>query len=277
MKCEECGKETNGEVCKNCGLVINNRPVAHNNNGYPPKRYDITTLYAAEMWGWDHPLSPKIRKTSKAFNPKYQKVYEDYVYVKAYEAISKLCASLRLPNTTKFEALNMFRGIRKKDPDFFKRNKLAPTYLACIKIACKISDFPITNYELANVIDYKLNKDSTNLSYMEKKFNRSYREILKLFNLRLKTPDHPNFIDFVCNTLNTPYSFIITIHNAYTKYKKYFKPHFKIEGYILALVYIYGKTAFNFTLKMLGEKFHISTLTISNRRNELKKVIKSTD
>ena len=241
MKCEECGHTTDGQTCKNCGLVIEDRPIALNTDGYPPRRYDITTLYAAEMQGWEHPLSPKIRKRSKAFNPKYQKKYEDYVYVKAYEGISKLCASLHLSTTTKFEALNLFRGIRHIDPDFFKKYKLAPTYLACIKIACKINDYPITNYQLGNVIDYKLTKDDVNTSYMEKKFNRAYREIIKLYNLKIKTPEHPNFIDYACAKLNLSYIFTVAVHHEYTHLKRFFKPHFKIEGYILAIIYLNGK------------------------------------
>ena len=269
MICEDCGNETDGIVCKFCGLVIEDKPIALNTDGYPPRRYDITTLYAAEMWGWDHPLSPKIRKVSKAFNPKYQKKYIDYVYVKAYEAISKLCSSLRLPTIVKFEALNLFRGIRKKDSCFFKKNKLAPIYLACIKIACKINDFPISNRELADVIDYKLNKDSANLSYMEKKFNRAYREILKLYGLRFKTPEHPNFINYACNKLKLPHTTTVRIHYEYDQFKKYFKPHFKVEGYILALIYLHGKKEYGLTLKFLEETFHVSSLTISNRKNEL--------
>jgi len=274
MKCNDCGKKVEGVVCKECGLVIDDKPIALNGNGYPQRKYDITTLYASEMWSWEHPLSPKIRKISKAFNPKYQKNYKDYVYIKAYEAISKLCASLRLTKNIKFEALNLFRGIRTLDADFFKKVKLAPTYLACIKIACKLNDFPILNHDLASVIDYKLNKDSRNLSYMEKKFNRAYRSIIELYGLRIEPPKHPKFIDYVCSVLNTPYDFIKLIHVKHTELKRFYQPHFRVDGYILALVYIYGRQRFGFTLKMLDEQFHMSSLTISNRKNELKKVIK---
>ena len=275
MKCEECGNETDGQTCKECGLVINDRPIALNNNGYPSRRYDITTLHAGETQGWDHPLSPKIRKRSRSFNPKYQKKYEDYIYVKAYESISKLCALLQLPSLIKFESLNLFKGIRAKDPNFFKRVKLAPVYLACIKIACKINDFPIMNYQLAEAIDYKLAKDNTNVSYMEKKFNRAYREILKLYNLRIKTPEHPKFIDYACSRLGLPYYFTVDMHRAYTTWKYYFKPHFRVEGYILALIYIYGKSLYGLTLKILEKKFHTSSLTISNRKNEIGDMIRN--
>ena len=274
MKCEECGYETDGQICKQCGLVIDDKPIAMGTHGFPPRRWDITTLHSAEMFGWDSPLSPKIRKRSKGFNPKYQKKYEDYVYVKAYEAISKLCAALQTPPMIKFEALNLFKGIRDVDANFFKRVKLAPTYLACIKIACKINDYPIMNYQLAEAIDYKLSKDKTNVSYMEKKFNRAYREILRLYNLKLKTPEHPRFIDYACSRLGLPYYFTVDIHRAYTTWKYYFKPHFRIEGYILALIYIYGKRIYSLTLKKIEEKFHTSALTISNRKKELLKVIK---
>ncbi len=236
MKCEECGSRIEDTVCKSCGLVIDARPIAMNINGYPARKLDITTLYAAETHSWDHPLSPKIRKISRAFNPRYQKKYEDYVYVKAYEAISKICSSLRIPNLVKFEALNLFKGIRTLDKDFFKKNKLAPIYLACIKIACKINDYPIMNHDLADVIDYKINKTSKNLSYMEKKFNRAYREILSLYNLRIKTPEHPNFIDYACNKLNLPYEFVVDVHCDYVNHRRSFEPHFRLEGYILAII-----------------------------------------
>ena len=274
MKCEECGNETDGIVCKECGLVIDAVPIAMNYNGYPTRRYDMTTLHSAETQGWDHPLSPKIRKRSRAFVPKYQKVYEDYVYVKAYEAISKLCSSLRIPDSIRFESLNLFKGIRSIEPDFFKKMKLAPTYLACIKIACKINDYPIMNHDLASVIDYKLERDNKNLSYMEKKFNRAYQEIIKLYNLRIITPKHPNFINYACYKLKLPYVFIASIHNQYTKLKRFFQPHFRLEGYILALIYLHGKDNYKLTLRLLEKIFHTSSLTISNRKNELLKIIK---
>jgi hypothetical protein len=51
--------------------------------------------------------------------------------------------------------------------------------------------------------------------------------------------------------------------------KRFFKPHFKVEGYILALIYILGREKFNITLKNIELLFHISSLTISNRKNEI--------
>ena len=275
MKCEECGKDTNDIVCKYCGLVIMDRPINIGKSGYNQGKSDITTLYSANVRTWDHPLSPKIRKISKAFKPQYQKDYDDYVYIKAYEAITKICASLQIPNIVKYEALNLFRGIRIKDPDFFKRIKLAPTYLACIKIACKMNDFPIMNYMLAEAIDYKLDKDSTNLSYMEKKFNRAYKEILKLYGLSIPIPIHPNFINYACEQLKLPYIFTLQIHNYYSQLRPFFMSHFKLEGYVLALIYlITKKQSVVLTLKTLEEAFHISSLTISNRKNEIEEIIK---
>lgn len=272
--CIECGNETDGRVCKKCGLVIDLRPIALDSSSYPSRRMDITTLYAADMRGWSHPLSPNIRKAGRDFVPKYQKQYDDYVYIKAYEVISKLCASLKLTKNIKFEALNLFKGIKKIEPKFFQINKLAPTYLACIKIACKINNFPISNYDLSKTIDYEVSKPSKkNLGYMEKKFNKSYRAILKLYKLKIKNPEHPSFINYACNRLNIPYSFTRNLHEKYTQFNKYFAPHFRIEGYILALIYIYGRDEFKLTLKKLEKKFHVSSLTISNRKNEILKII----
>lgn len=268
MKCEECGEETDGIVCKKCGLVISDRPISKSGTGYATRKEDITTLYGANVRSWDHPLSPNIRSASKAFKPKYQKKYVDYVYVKAYESIGKLCTQLQLPTHIKYETLNLFKGIRKLNPDFFQSYKLGPTYLACIKIACKINDFPITNHDLANVIDYQANVPKKNTSYMERKFNRAYRAILNLYKLRIKMPEHPNFIDFACNKLGLPYSLIKKIHEQYTSLKEYFQPHFRIEGYILALIHIFG----NQRLNRLEKVFHTSSKTIVNRRNEILKL-----
>lgn len=277
MKCDECGNETNGIVCKKCGLVIDHRPIAQGIDGYEPRRWDITTLYAANVRIWDSPLSPKTRKKSMAFNPRYQKNYNDYVYIKAYEAITKICTSIKIPNLVRFEALNIFKGIRVKDPNFFKKIKLAPTYLACIKIACKMNDFPIMNHELAEAIDYKLDKDDTNLTYMEKKFNKAYKEILKLYNMRISAPLYPNFITYACGQLKLPYTFTKIIYDQYIIFRPFLESHFKLEGYVLAFIYLEAKKQhINITLKILEKTFHISSLTISNRKKEiLKKVIKN--
>lgn len=271
MKCDECGEETDETVCRECGLVINIRPLALNNNGYPAKRGDVSIIFSPTYRSWSHPLSPNIRSSSRAFRPRYQKKYVDYVYIKAYESITKICAQLKLSQNIRFEALNLFKGIRKIEPDFFQSYKLAPTYLACIKIACKINDFPISNYELAKVVDYQSHIDKKNISYMEKKFNNAYRAILRLYKLHIKLPEHPHFIDFACNKLDLPYIFTKKIHDKYTLLKKYFQPHFRIEGYILALIYIYGNKDFGFYLKTIEELFHTSSKTITNRKNELLK------
>lgn len=270
MKCEECGEETNSIVCRECGLVIDDRPIArdlipivyHDKEVGDRKEIDHDTR--------EHPLIPNIRRESRAFQVRYQDDDFGHVYIRAYGTINKLCGQLRLPKNVRFEALNLFKGIRKLDGNFFRVHKLAPTYLACIKISCKLNDFPIMNHDLANVIDYKI-MDSKNLSYMEKKFNRAYRGILKLYKLRIKQPVHPRFIDFACTRLGLPCDFVKKIHLKYTKLRKYFEPHFRIEGYILALIYIYGNRQYGFYLKTLETLFHTSTKTIVNRKNEILK------
>ena len=268
MICEECGKETDGIVCRHCGLEITSKCIAYNNNGYPRRREDVTTLYAAsKAWSWDHPLSPKIRKRSKAFVPRYQKTHDEYIYIKAYENIKSYCSQLNIPEKVMYEGLNLFKRIIAKDQTFFKRFNFEPTYLACIKIACKIHDFPIMNHELAsvtNIID-----ENENLTYMTRKFNMAYKNILRLFNISIKRPEHPNFINYACNKLDLPYSFTVKIHEKYNDIRKYTYRHFKLEGYILALMYIYGCNDFNITKSQLAEVFHTSVFTITNRKNEI--------
>ena len=262
MKCEECGNDTDGTVCKNCGLVIDDRPIAQ---GLAPVVYFDRIQTGHDTW--ESPLIPAIRRKSKVFKPQYQKKYNDYIYIKAYETINKFCAQLQLPDSVKFEALNIFKGIRKREHTFFRMYKLGPTYLACIKIACRIRDFPISNYELSKLIDYQIGKGGGNRSYMEKKFNRAYRAIIRLYKLRIKTPEQPNFISYACHKLGLPYDSITETYQRYAILKKYFQPHFRIEGYILALIHIYRGVSLN----SLEKTFHTSSKTIVNRRNEILK------
>ena len=273
--CDDCGKEVDGNVCKNCGLVMIEHPFAYGNENFPQRRIDIATLIAADIMGLEHPLSPKIRKGGYDFQVKYQKKPRDYIYLKAYEQVCKICSRLSMPNIVRYEALNIFQNIQRMDDRFFMKFKLSPVYLACVKIACKIHDFPISNIELAQMIDYKVrNGNKKNMGYMEKKFNRAYRNIIHLLGLYLKRKKQPNYIDYVCSNLELPYEFTKHIHQKYGHLRKYFQPHFKIEGYILALVYIYGRDRFNIHMNLLGKKFYVSTLTISNRRNEILKKFK---
>ncbi|KKM86408.1 hypothetical protein LCGC14_1279300 [marine sediment metagenome] len=273
MECEECKGEFDGNVCIFCGLVVDSRPISYNDLGYTQRNMDITTLYSAGYRVWEHPLSPNIRKRSKQFVPRYQKKYHDYLYVKAYESISKLIGQLQLNKQIKFEALNLFKGIRDLDVDFFKHHKLAPTYLACIKIACKIHDYPISNHQLAMVIDYESDIDlKKNVSYMEKKFNKAYSGIIVLYKLILREPEYPKFIAYACSILGTTNQFMLDIYHAYKHLRKRFQPHFRIEGYILAIIYLAGMG--KYTLKELEEKFHTSSITISNRKNEIKNYVK---
>ena len=273
--CDDCGKEVDGNICKNCGLVMIEQPFAYGNNNFSRRRVDITTLIAADMMGLEHPLSPKIRKRGRDWKVKYQKKPEDYTYIKAYEQICKICSSLSIPDIVRYEALNIFQNIQKTDDKFFIRFKLDPVYLACVKIACKIHDFPIFNNELAQMINYRVkNGNKKNMGYMEKKFNNAYKNIIYLLGLKLKRKKQPNYIDYVCTNLKVPYSFTKHIHKKYNQLRKYFQPHFKIEGYILALIYIYGKERYNINMNLLGKNFYISILTISNRRNEILNMLK---
>jgi len=130
------------------------------------------------------------------------------------------------------------------------------------------------NYELFKVIDYEVDINKKNISYMDRKFNRAYRAILKLYGLKIKTPERPNFISFACNRLNLPTDFMYFIYEKYAILKKFFQPHFRIEGYILAIIYIYGNECFGFFLKTLEDIFHTSSKTIAYRKNEILNIIK---
>lgn len=284
MKCEECGTELEEKfVCKGCGLVVeevmfDKLPI----QGYTEKDKDRTTYRE-----WEGPLAPNIRYSHRfpkrptnpalrrSFNIQRRQEKKDkaHKYMVAFLEIKKCCSFLRLPNNVTNEVINIYRCVNEKETDFFKKHGRRPSFLAFIKIACRIHEYPMRNSQLIELVDYKLSGKRTT-AYMDKKFNKAFMMTIKLLGIKFKTPEHPKFIDYACVNLFLPYGCAKMVHNIYRHYKHVFKPEYKLEGYILALYYILFKKNHRITLDHLEDIFEVSRITIGNRRKELLKVLK---
>lgn len=282
MKCPECGKESEKDhVCVNCGLVfidhpLDFRPTKSLNNYLKRKEYKNEFSY---------PLSPHIRYSHlspsgskrgtlrRAFKLQRKKRVKDkeHYYLKAYLHIKKYCALLNLSSVIVNEALNLYKNVIKKDDKFIQKCGTKPSYLAFIKIACRIHEFPLTNTKLMTLVNYKT-KEKRTTAYMDRKFNKAYIMTLRLLQIRFEIPENPKYIDYVSETLQLPYSCANTVRKMFRSLRHCFRPECKIEGYILALYYIRFKHEFNLSLDILEKLFDVSRITIGTRRDEINKI-----
>lgn len=261
--CENCKIElTNFNTCYECGLVITDRPLS---NLTPMQRDKLGSRELPKNLELIHPHTPHIvflrNNNGKEY---YSKSNDEYKYMIAYTDIIKYCKNLKLPNHIKDESLSIYKYIRKQDPKFFIKFGLHPSYLAFIRIACKINGVYIDRNNLIEFISH-LNKPI-------KKFNKSYMASMEIINLNLNhAPDPPTFIDFVGSHFDIPYKTITETYKEYKLMKPFFNSAYKIEGYILA---IFFNKAHRYKVQIadLIEKFDISTNTIMNRKRELRNI-----
>jgi len=255
MYCYICKKDVYGSVCKECGLVLEDHPIDYT---LPQKiRSKFNKDKKVFVENFSHLLKPNIQYTNINDKKYYKKNTKEYHYTKAYIEISKFCSMFKLGGMIKYEALNIYNNIYDKDKNFFIKYNLMPSYLAFIRLACKIHDFHINLKSIHNLCGIK-------------KFNRSYTETIKLLHINVPNPENPRYIGYVGKTLNLDYKKIVLIYKYYKRMKKDFI-NGKQEGYILALYLLTNK---NLTIKDLSVTFNISEPTISRRKKEVLKLVK---
>ncbi len=275
MKCPECGKEVYDlHTCTNCGLVVDPMqydfgPCKKMNGQKKEKEYDNEGMRPLDpSIQYTHIFPKRVRRPAlrRAFKVqrKEQRESDAHEYMKTFLDIKKHCSVLQLPKIVIEEVLNIYRCTLEKEPNFFMRYGRVPSYMAFIKIACRIHDYIIKKSELNVLADYDLDN--------ERKFNRPYMAILKMFKLIFPIPKNPNYIDYVCSILELPYSCAQKVRDIYKSLICVFKSGY-IESYILALYYILYKKEYKLTFKLLGETFEVSEISIMNRRKELMKVM----
>lgn len=281
MICPICGKRSNKEeVCTNCGLVINTHPIQ-----FKPKKWKNKKLNKQQYNNtFLHPLSPDIayghihsRKTTSpdlrgAFN-RQRKGYNNQAhrsYVRSYQYIKLLGGNLNLPKRVILEAINLYRVLAIKEPRFSVKYGIKPFYLAFIKIACKIHDYPISNGELKAYIDYN-HRPTNNMAYMDRIFNNCYKFIVKTLELKFPRIQSPNYIIFACNKLGLPFSCATEVNRVFQKIKNYIQ--YRVNGYILALYYMIFSKKYKITYRRLEETFETARLTISSKIKEINKIM----
>lgn len=276
MICSECCEYSHDEnVCVNCGLVVNDRPVLN----IPERLTDKKTKNKRE---YSNSLSPYSEIQTRLYLPTKNHDYNRMFskcngldneintrnYITAYIDISRICSFLQFRNIIKEESLNLYKSIIKINDKFFgKKYHKFIGHAACICIACDKYNEIYSFNDICELI-----KTTNDFNFVLKKLKKVYCEIGKMFNLSNSNIDNPNYITYVGDTLKLSQEFITKMHIIYQNLKPIFKSHFFIKGYILAIFAIYGKL-YGITIKVLGETFNISTPTITSRIQEIREFL----
>jgi transcription initiation factor TFIIIB Brf1 subunit/transcription initiation factor TFIIB len=261
MICKECDQESSRtDVCTNCGLVYEDRPIAYDLAPRPRNRdkneYDpIPTQFT--------PLSPNIQFTNSNRKRYYKKDEDEYKYMLVYTDVKKFCDNLQLPKTIMNEALNIYKNVIKQDPNFLIRYSRDTSCFAFIKIACRIHD----RYIYTNILlDMSINSKNVN-----KRFNSAMSDAYEILGIKIINKKYPSYIDYVCFTLNLDYKLAKTVHETYALTQKYFNSACRYEGYVLALYNLLSDP--KITIATLSKTFKLATVTIGSRKKELMRIM----
>ncbi|MFX0070701.1 MAG: hypothetical protein ACFFAO_06385 [Candidatus Hermodarchaeota archaeon] len=287
IKCPYCKKDSyKSDVCTECGVVFQDRLLVNESEYIKKKKgEDLTKPLYNEFFS---PLSPDFEYRHKY--PRWSKNSElnralkrqklkwnkskDYFYKRDHTEINRICAYLQLPSVIRNEALNIRLQIDKIEENYFKRrNKYKLT--ACVRLACKIHDYPIDIKELVQLINGfpPINNEDLRMKgnpykrTMDKEY-MGLQEKLKIFIDPF--PKNTSLISYACKRLGLNQDIETECYNEYDNIKIQFKSQYSLKGYVLALIYlICKKEKVKIRLTDLEEGFGVSRTTISSRIDDI--------
>jgi len=286
MYCPYCGKDSwKDDVCTECGVVFymselisidtsTNNNLNRDNESLPTYNEYFNDLspdieyrhkYSKFAKGMDLNRALKLQKKTRKEKP------ESFYYKKDYTEIGRICGALRLSNNVRYEALNLRKQVGNLMEKYFRRNNLYKC-IACVKLACRIHDFPINERELISLTNgYSGTKNLKGNKY-KKIIDREYRELLDITKIRIKRyPKSPNYIPYICNKMGLSPSCEVDIRKQYQLHHKKINKNFGLEGYILAIIYLLYKKEKKIILTDLEGVSGVSRTTITSRVREVKK------
>jgi len=189
--------------------------------------------------------------------------------------IGRICSALQIPFVVKCEALNIRKQVGKEDETYFNRNNQYKC-AACIKLACRIHDFPLSEKELISLtIGYPEPVDSMDVkikgSEFKRNIDREFLNLLRKTKLNLQRfKKSPNYISYACGKLGLGPEEEMKIREVYQRDMKYYKKEYGPNGYILALIHIFYGEERGIRLIDIVNKMGVSGTTVSARIRNIK-------
>jgi len=283
--CEDCKEELVGHVCKNCGLVSEEKELVSlvirtpNNNRHDPEieipfSYPLSVGIEYRQYRPQSSTNFELNKALRRQNQKRKKSADDY-YARAHVDIKTKCKQMRLPNVVVFECFNLVRVLIGVKKTYFMHNRADYRYLALIRIACRICNIYLDERELVQACVFYYNKPiNMRNSPIKKNIDREMMIIKKELNLRFKRPKNPKFISHACNVLNINQEDETGLYELYAKINNRFKVIYKLNGYLLGMIYLLHGKKYKIGLGRLETEFGIARDTVRSRKKEIEVLLK---
>ena len=205
---------------------------------------------------------------------KWNKTQIDY-YAMVYKQMVMICTYLQLPKTIIHCVLHLVKRVMELDERYFTlKTKGEYRVLACLKIACELREFFLSERSLISMAREQ-HEEKVNLltSNIKKQINREYADIKKKLKIILDFPEKPSLISHICHELNLSQRRETELYIYYGIMRRYLNRIYKLKGYIVALIYILYKKECNIKLTDLEEKFEVNRATIYSRKSEIEKIM----
>jgi len=259
MICPDCKEKVYGTVCTNCGLVIEDRPLAIEleiKDSETLSRTYSTSSSPDIGFSTTHSKETTNKELARAFKKEKNITKNDeWRYYEAYVEIKRICDYLQLGDKIFYEAMD----IRRRFIMVAKTQMKYAILNACVIIGCRMYKFPIFFKDI-----YEISTEDP------KKIKKAYKRIINELNLRIP---HLTLQDHILHYANvfdlTPTQRTKALEFAAIISKKVNMSGKKLSGYAGAIIKHITKKRNAELLK----KLNITEPTICARIGEIEGVI----
>lgn len=265
--CPECYNEVNGNVCKNCGLVFESRPIVN-----LPKlivEEDVNKENQFEGWKWNYSnIEDSTIHSKKTSNPELKKAFkreyssdEKYgrKYLNGYYEIKRICNYLRFNENVSNTAIYFLRVLIDKRYMSKSRRKYA-TFAALVIIGARLSHIPFRYEQM-----YEHTVETP------KSIKTAYQAVLRELDLKIPKFALLDYLDYHCNLLGLSFLQKKKIVGLAEIFQKNVRTNGKDPvGYSAALIRYVTKLK----RRYLSKKLFVSEPVITWRFNEVKRFFK---
>ena len=262
--CPECESEVYGDVCKECGLVIEENPIVN----IPERivRDDMTTENQNEGWSWKYSdIGDSTIHSKKTTNPELKRAFkrenvDDGVfgrrYLNGYYEIKRICGIMGLGSNIFNTAVYILRLLMKTDYFSGNRKKFA-NFMALVIVGARLNKLPVRYEEI-----YEYTSESP------KSIKSAYKHLIKYLELDIPNFTLSEYVNYHCNVLGLNY----IIRQKCCELAKLVEEKMHISGkgpigFSAAIIRIVS----GLQRKDISEKLYISEPVITWRYNEIER------
>ena len=262
--CPECKSEVYGDVCKNCGLVFESRPIVNLSKRVLGDDVDKRT----NGWKWNYSsIEDATTHSNKTSNPELKKAFKrervndskfGRKYLNGYYEIKRICDYLHLSKNVSNNAIYLLRTLIIRDFMGKTRRKYA-VFVALVIISLRLDGIPF-RYE--QVYEYT--------SETPKSIKTAYYSVLNELGLKIPKFTLYQYVDYHCGLLGIfSYQRLSVLHTTKLIEKAHISGKDPV-GYSAAIIrYVTG-----ISRKTLSKKLFVSAPVITWRYNEIKGFLK---